>query len=148
MFALCSFEAYLGLNVLICLWNCTAPSALLPFREYFSFKQQVFKQHVSTVLKNCWLSFCCYLSFLLNKYISTWWFTKFLKVFCFRIEVGRAEATVMGVSGKWIRSLIGLKRPEKSLATEKDDNVSMIFLIMLFCLPIYLFFFSPKSFPI
>ncbi|XP_019199589.1 PREDICTED: protein IQ-DOMAIN 1-like [Ipomoea nil] len=30
----------------------------------------------------------------------------------------------MGVSGKWIRSLIGLKRPEKSLATEKDGNKS------------------------
>nr|GMD69595.1 protein IQ-DOMAIN 1 [Ipomoea batatas] len=30
----------------------------------------------------------------------------------------------MGVSGKWIRSLIGLKRPEKSLATEKGENKS------------------------
>nr|GMD67350.1 protein IQ-DOMAIN 1-like [Ipomoea batatas] len=31
----------------------------------------------------------------------------------------------MGVSGKWIRSLIGLKRPEKSLATEKGENLKI-----------------------
>lgn len=29
----------------------------------------------------------------------------------------------MGVSGKWIRALVGLKKPEKSHSAEKDENV-------------------------
>lgn len=49
-----------------------------------------------------------------------------------RPEFGRAEAAfVMGVSGKWIRSLIGLKRPEKSNSSVNDENVSSTSLMML-----------------
>lgn len=29
----------------------------------------------------------------------------------------------MGVSGKWIRALVGLKKSEKSQSSEKDENV-------------------------
>lgn len=30
---------------------------------------------------------------------------------------------IMGVSGKWIRALVGLKKSEKSPSSEKDENV-------------------------
>lgn len=29
----------------------------------------------------------------------------------------------MGVSGKWIKALVGLKKSEKSQSSEKDENV-------------------------
>ena len=32
----------------------------------------------------------------------------------------------MGVSGKWIRALVGLKKPEKSQSSEKNENVGII----------------------
>ncbi|KVH91422.1 IQ motif, EF-hand binding site-containing protein [Cynara cardunculus var. scolymus] len=32
------------------------------------------------------------------------------------------KTTNMGVSGKWIRSLLGIKKPEKSQPSEKDEN--------------------------
>ena len=32
----------------------------------------------------------------------------------------------MGVSGKWIKALVGLKKSEKSQSSVKDDNVSTI----------------------
>ena len=38
-----------------------------------------------------------------------------------------AEVTdAMGVSGKWIRALVGLKKPEKSQSSEKNENVGII----------------------
>lgn len=33
----------------------------------------------------------------------------------------------MGVSGKWIRALVGLKKQEKSHSAEKDENVGNLF---------------------
>lgn len=32
----------------------------------------------------------------------------------------------MGVSGKWIKALVGLKKSEKSPSSEKDENVGII----------------------
>ena len=32
---------------------------------------------------------------------------------------------VMGVSGKWIKALVGMKKSEKSQSSEKEENVSM-----------------------
>lgn len=42
----------------------------------------------------------------------------------------------MGVSGKWIRALVGLKKSDKSQSSEKDENVSLFLLLFqshLFC---------------
>lgn len=36
----------------------------------------------------------------------------------------------MGVSGKWIKALVGLKKSEKPESSDKDGNVSITF-----CLP-------------
>jgi len=38
----------------------------------------------------------------------------------------------MGVSGKWIRALVGLKKPEKSQSSEKNENVGIISIIFFF----------------
>lgn len=38
----------------------------------------------------------------------------------------------MGVSGKWIRALVGLKKSEKSHSSEKEENVGNIFFLLLF----------------
>lgn len=35
-------------------------------------------------------------------------------------------ACSMGVSGKWIKALVGLKKSEKSPSSEKDENVGII----------------------
>jgi hypothetical protein len=31
----------------------------------------------------------------------------------------------MGVAGKWIKALVGLKKSEKSQSSEKDENVGI-----------------------
>ncbi|WMV56249.1 hypothetical protein MTR67_049634 [Solanum verrucosum] len=38
----------------------------------------------------------------------------------------------MGVSGKWIRALVSLKKSEKSHSSEKEENVGNIFFLLLF----------------
>lgn len=38
----------------------------------------------------------------------------------------------MGVSGKWIKSLIGIKKSEKPESSEKDGNVSIALSVCLF----------------
>lgn len=41
-----------------------------------------------------------------------------------RCRVGGAtETIIMGVSGKWIKALVGLKKSERSKSSEKDENV-------------------------
>lgn len=32
----------------------------------------------------------------------------------------------MGVSGKWIKSLLSIKKPQKSQSSEKDENVGTL----------------------
>lgn len=41
-----------------------------------------------------------------------------------RCRVGETiETIIMGVSGKWIKALVGLKKSERSKSSEKDENV-------------------------
>jgi len=40
----------------------------------------------------------------------------------------------MGVSGKWFKALVGLKKSEKSQSLDKEENVSLfIYLFLLLC---------------
>lgn len=36
---------------------------------------------------------------------------------------GTIQTVIMGVSGKWIKALVGLKKSERSKSSEKDENV-------------------------
>lgn len=38
----------------------------------------------------------------------------------------------MGVSGKWIKALVGLRKSEKSQSSEKDENVGTFFFLFYF----------------
>ena len=53
----------------------------------------------------------------------------------------------MGVSGKWFKALVGLKKSEKSQSLDKDENVGFLFFTFFFFIIsslnlIYAFFFS------
>jgi hypothetical protein len=38
----------------------------------------------------------------------------------------------MGVSGKWFKALVGLKKSEKSQSLDKDENVGFLFFTVFF----------------
>jgi hypothetical protein len=40
----------------------------------------------------------------------------------------------MGVSGKWFKALVGLKKSEKSQSLDKDENVGFLFFTVFFLL--------------
>lgn len=53
-----------------------------------------------------------------------------LNTFCDRGRVVSAtETIVMGVSGKWIRALVGSKKTQRSQSSDKDENVGAYELI-------------------
>lgn len=45
---------------------------------------------------------------------------------CSSVSTEAILACSMGVSGKWIKALVGLKKSEKSPSSEKDENVGII----------------------
>lgn len=52
-------------------------------------------------------------------------------LFCRRCRVGgTTETIIMGVSGKWIKALVGLKKSERSKSSEKDENVGAHLIIL------------------
>lgn len=64
----------------------------------------------------------------------------FFKYFpLFRFEVGEVVVSInMGVSGKWIKALIGLKKQDKAQRSGEDGHVSILITLLSYIICMFL----------
>lgn len=108
-------------SVCVCVYICMYTSM-----AYFSIKHYIFWSKIICALYQ-WVPLLCSISPIWDCFNKQAHSNLSIAILCQICTCLRYSDSSMGVSGKWIKALVGLKKSEKSQSQERDDNVSILF---------------------